>query len=165
VSLRYLRAMRRFLSILVSLTTSLWLGGLVMLFIAVPTLFQTFAAARPVAGNAAAGIFHAFERYQLILAAIGLIATFGWRVTARKRTAMLKTVCFTLLSLATVAAAGSTLFVTPKIDAMRLRGETYGPAFGRLHGISMSLYVAESVLLLIAGLLLPSIIARDGGRG
>src|ERR1700722_12885738 len=103
--------MRRFLSILVSITTSLWLGGLVMMFIAVPTLFQTFAAARPMAGAAAAGIFHAFERYQLILAAIGLITTFGWRLISGKRAAKLKTVAFTLLSLATVAAASSTLFI------------------------------------------------------
>ena len=157
--------MRRILSIVVSLIISLWLGGLVMMFIAVPTLFQTFAAARPVAGNAAAGIFHAFERYQLVLAAIGLIATFGWRLISGKRAAKLKTVAFTLLSLATVAAVSSTVFITPKIDAMRLHGETYGPTFGRLHGISMSLYFSESILLLIAAVLLPSIIARDGGRG
>jgi hypothetical protein len=156
--------MRRFLSIIVSITISLWLGGLVMIFIAVPTLFHTFAAARPVAGNAAAGIFHAFERYQLVLAAVALAATFGWRVTSGKRTTMLKTVGFALLSLATVAAASSTIFITPKIDAMRLRGETYGPDFGRLHGISMSLYFTEAVLLLIAAILLPSIIARDSSR-
>jgi len=348
--------MRQFLSILVSVTISLWLGGLVMIFITVPTLFQTFAAARPVAGNAAAGIFHAFERYQLVLAAVGLIATFAWRVVVREpnaasgiigskqsepgpaeavpaptanlsklvqrilngndlptfandlltaqavavggseaawflvepspekdaalrlvchirpddstsamrdaavsafqdlirpclvqnrdgaieiasptavdrktqfclitlhrakdvvvavsavitrcidteqarkllmnmqlmggcfelyvlrknpdatrlehvpsgsQTAMLKTACFALLALATVAAASSTLFITPRIDAMRLHGETYGPTFGRIHGISMSLYFFEALLLLIAVLLLPSIIARDGGR-
>jgi hypothetical protein len=49
---------------------------------------------------------------------------------------------------------------------MRLLGATYGPDFGRLHGISMSLYFSESVLLLIAAVMLPSIIARDGsGRG
>ncbi len=156
--------MRRFLSILVFIATSLWLGGLVTIFIAVPTLFHTFAAARPVAGNAAAGIFHAFERYQLILAAVGLISLFAWRVTSGKQAAMLKTACFALMSLATVAAASSTLFITPRIDAMRLHGVTYGPDFGRLHGLSMSLYFSESLLLLITVLLLPSIIARDGNR-
>jgi hypothetical protein len=153
--------MRRFLSILLCVTWALWLGGLVMIFIAVPALFRTFANARPVAGNAAAGIFHAFERYQLVLAAIGLITTFVWRLVSGNRGAMLKTACFGLLSLATVAAASSTLFVTPNIEAMRLVGETYGPAFGRLHGLSMSLYFFESVVLLIAGLLLPSMIVRD----
>ena len=153
--------MRRFLAILVCITWGLWFGGLVMLFIAVPTLFHTFANARPVAGNAAAGIFHAFERYQLILAAVSLLATFSWRLVSAKRAQMRKTITFALLSLATVAASSSTLFITPKIDAMRIQGETYGPAFGRLHVISMSLYFVESVLLLVAGLLLPSIISRD----
>ena len=153
--------MRRFLSILVCLTWALWLGGLVTLFITVSTLFQTFANARPVAGNAAADIFHVFERYQLVLAAIGLIATLIWRLTSGRRTVMFKTLLFAMLSLATVAAAISTIFVSPKIDLMRLQGQTYGPTFGRLHGISMSLYVSETGLLLIAGLLLPSAIARD----
>jgi hypothetical protein len=153
--------MRRFLSILVCITWALWLGGLVMLFIAVPTLFRTFANARPVAGNAAAGIFHAFERYQLVLAAISLLATFWWRVVSAKRAAALKTFSFTLLSLATVLSACSTLFITPRIDAMRLAGLTFDPGFGRLHGLSMTLYFFESVLLLFAGLLLPATIARD----
>lgn len=157
--------MRRLLSITVSITLALWLGGLITLFLAVTSLFHTFAD-RSRAGMAAAGIFHTFERYQLILAAVALVATFGWRLLPVRRPAapQLKTGLFALLALAAMAAVYSTMLVTPGIEALRERGITGGAEFARLHGTSMLLYVGEAVLLLVAGLLVPTAIARDAAN-
>ncbi len=151
--------MRRLLSLAVCIAWGLWLGGLITLFMAVTSIFATFPDNRPLAGRVATGIFHLFEKYQLALAAASLLATFGWRLMSRA--AGLKTALFALLALTTTAAGASTLLISPRIEALRVQGTTTGPDFKRLHGTSMLLYTTEAGLLLIAGLILPSTIARD----
>jgi hypothetical protein len=46
--------------------------------------------------------------------------------------------------------AGSAFIVTPAIHAMREAGQTGSPAFGRMHGLSFGLLLAEMILLLLA---------------
>ena len=147
----------RLLSVVLTLAWGLWFGGLVTLFIAVTSLFNTFAPDRSLAGTAAAGVFRRFELYQFALAAVAVIAAVALRAAAgggttagRRRTVVLSTV---------VLAAGlslvSTFVVTARIDVMRRARQTETPEFARLHGISMTVYLAEAVLLLAAGLALP----------
>jgi hypothetical protein len=155
--------MQRMLSILVTLAWGLWFGGLIMLFVAVTSLFNTFKDQRPIAGAAAADIFHRFEVFQLALAAAALLATLAWRILSGR--SKLKMGVLVFFALATLVAMSSTTVVTPKIDALRRQAQTATPEFKKLHGVSMMLYVGEATLLLCAGLLLPPAIRRDASRG
>jgi hypothetical protein len=142
--------MCRILATLVTLAWGLWFGGLIVLFMAVTALFATYP--RHVAGQGAAQIFRVFNVYQLAVAAVALLATFGWRVIAAPR---LKTSLFTLFGLATVAACMIAMYLAPQIEAMQRQGLTDSREFGRYHGYAMAVYLAETLVLLIAGCLLP----------
>ena len=65
--------MSRILSFIALLAWSLWLGGLVTLFVCVVMLFKTD---RAIATQAAPHLFLAFERYQLIVAAVKTVPGF-----------------------------------------------------------------------------------------
>src|SRR3954470_13149332 len=151
---------QRFLSVLVTLAWGLWFGGLVTLFMAVTSLFQTFGTQRSIAGMGAASIFRRFELFQLALAAAALLATLAWRMISGQ--SKLKVAILALMSVATVLAMVETAYVARKIEEMRGQGDTQSTQFKRLHGASMALYMGETVLLLVAGLMLPSAIGRDG---
>jgi hypothetical protein len=153
--------MQRVVSCLVAIVWGLWLGGLGTLFLAVGALFNTLEDRR-VAGTGASGVFRLFERYQLILAAAGLVLILAWRVLGGAP--RLKTGLFGLFALATLLAVSSTLYITPRIEAMRQEGTTTGQQFKQLHGVSSTLYTCEAALLLIGGFLLPSAIVRDVRR-
>lgn len=162
-----MHAVQRIVAALVAVAWGLWLGGLGAVFLAVTTVFRTIAPGGPAAnpdrrheaGRVAAGIFHAFERYQLILAAAGLVLTFVWRVLGRAP--RLKTAFFSVLALTAALAVTSTLFITPQIQDLRQQGITTGRQFEQLHGLSMILYTSEAALLLIGGFVLPSAMVRD----
>jgi len=115
-----------------------------------------FRESRPVAVDAAPMLFHAFERYQLLLAAFGLVCLVLWRVLAPSRAIM---VAFTFMALAAVAAVLSTTLVTPRMEALRRQGQSGSPEFRQLHGRSMMFYTSEAALLLMAGIALPSAVA------
>ena len=142
--------MRRFLSTIVTLAWGLWFGGLIVLFMAVQSLFHTFP--RDVAGQGAARIFHAFNAYQLALAAVSLVATFAWRVIGPPR---LKTTMFVLFAVATLGACAITMYFTPRIEMLQHQGLTQTDPFKRLHGLSMLVYVVETAALLVVGLVFP----------
>ena len=145
--------MRRLLVTLVTLVWGLWFGGLIVLFMAVTSLFSTFADRRSVAGQAASDIFRMFNRYQLVLAAITLIVTLALRLTG---TARLTNALFTFFAIATVAACVVAGYFTAHIQALQAQGLTNSPQFARLHGYSMIAYLIETAAVLIAGLLLPA---------
>lgn len=140
---------------LLTLIWSLWLGGLIALFIAVTSLFDTFADDHHLAGIAASGIFGRFNRYQLVLAALALIGSFAWRVGSGKSSVTVLFTCFALASFAAIMIAG---IITPRLESLRLENQTHTPEFTRLHGIAMLIYLAEVVFLFIGGLILPSLI-------
>ena len=141
--------MIRFIARALIIAWALWFGGIVMLFLCAQALFIRFSD-RQIAGAAASSLFLVFERYQLILAAIAIVAAVIWRWLAPSRR---KTAFFILLSVAAVAAVASAGIVTPRLEAMRLAGTTKQPAFAHLHGLSMILLTAEALVLLVAGLL------------
>src|SRR3954454_16367289 len=123
--------MRHLLSVLTSIAWALWLGGLITLFILVGRLFTTD---RLIAVEAAPRMFVTFERYQLILAAIGLVAACAWRLVVQSGRI---TVIFTFLAVATVGAAVNSIVLTPRMEAIRMAGLSSGPEFKQLHGRSM----------------------------
>jgi hypothetical protein len=148
--------------ILLVLAWGLWCGGIVMVFIAVTSIFSTFAPDRTVAGTAAAGVFRRFETYQLVLAAVAVVsAALLWRKSDRPG-AGARAGLLALLVLAGVLALASTFAVSRRIHALRIQGLTQTDEFRRLHGISMAVYATEAVVLLVAGVMLPRAIAVGG---
>ena len=154
--------MNRALSILVSLAWGVWIGGLVGVFVAVTSLSRTFAEDRTTFGTAASGVFAAFERVQLVVAAAALVLTFAWRL--RGGAAGLKTALFALLALGAVAAVVETTYVAPRIEQMRAAGTTQTTEFKKLHGMSMMLYTGTTGLLAVGGIFLTLAVARDEKR-
>jgi hypothetical protein len=151
----------RVLPVLVTLAWGLWFGGVLAVFLAVTSLFDTFAPDRALAGTAAAGVFRRFEFYQLVLAAAAVVAAAVWRLSApaapRRLTALL-----VLLALAAGTAGTSTFAISRRIETLRGQKQTTTPEFRRLHGVSMALYTAEALVLLGAGVVLPG--ALRSGR-
>jgi hypothetical protein len=143
--------MRRLLPPLLTLTWSLWFGGLVMLFLAVSSLFKTFPA--QTAGQGAAPIFRLFNAYQLTLAALCLTFTFIWRLLVPSKR---PTWLFTFFAVATLLACFVTMYLAPHIALLQHQGQTHSDAFKRFHAFSMLTYTAQVAVLFISGLLLPS---------
>lgn len=144
--------MRTALNTVITLVWGLWFGGVAALFLTVTAIFAAFPGQRSLAGDAAQNVFHIFNLYQLALAAVALLATFAWCLLGRGK---LKMGLFLLFCLATFAACVITMYVAPQIERMHQKGLANTPQFMRMHGYSMALFLAEAVLLLIAGLFLP----------
>jgi putative Mn2+ efflux pump MntP len=153
--------MRTLLPVVISLAWGLWFGGIIMVFIAVQTVFAAFDPDRQTAGFATSRVFLVFEWYQLALAAVLLAALIAWRLMACTR---LKRWLLVLAIGAAALAVTSTAIVTPRIESMREQGQTGVPEFRRLHGVSMLLYTGTSVLLLGAGVLIPLCVRAERDR-
>ena len=147
---------RRALPTLLVIVWSLWLGGLVVLFLSVHSLFITFASDHAIAGEAASGIFTRFNRYQLVLAGIALVGSFMWRISSGRGAVTGLFFCFGLASFAAIVAA----HIATHLEGMRLAYQTHTPQFIRLHGLSMLLYFSEIIMLFVSGILLPYLIRR-----
>jgi hypothetical protein len=89
-------------------------------------------------------LFIAFERYQLVLAVVALVSCL---IARPPRLAAL----IGLFGFATVLAVIETAMITPRIEGLRILGETHTPEFLRLHGLSMCVYMAIAIALLLAG--------------
>ncbi len=149
--------MRQLLYRTLIIAWAMWFGGIVALLIFVQRLFQHD---RELAIAAAPQLFGAFESYQLVLAGIAVATAIALWCIARSGWAMI----FLVMAIAaTVLAIVSIASITPEIMRMRASGETHGPAFSRIHGISMLLYAAESLSLLVAGLAIAGV-RLDRGR-
>ena len=144
--------MRTILHTLLTLVWGLWFGGVVALFVAIHGVFRAFPSDQSSAAETAIHVFRAFNRYQLGVAAAAIIVTFLWCLLQRGR---MKMGLFLVYGLATVDACLITTYVAPAIEKMHVNGLTNTPEFVRMHGYSMLLYLAEAVLLLVAGFLLP----------
>lgn len=152
--------MHRLLSTFVVLAWGLWFGAIVMVFVAVTSLFTTFADQTAVAGKAAAGIFRRFEVVQLGAAAVALVAAIALRTRARGARVAMGLVG--LLLLAAIGAIASTFVLTPRIDALRKQGVPSTSAeFKSLHRASSAVYSSQALLLLAAGVLLPGAMGRS----
>ncbi len=127
----------------------MWFGGLAALFLFVT---QLFAVDRAMAKQAAPQLFHVFEKYQILLAAVALLGTLAWRViSGSARTTML----FCLLGVASLAAACGPILTSTRMNQLIAQDQSDTPEFRKLHGESMMIYSSELLLLLAAGLMLP----------
>ena len=151
--------MNRLLHVVVRLAWGLWFGGLVMLFLAVQSLFATFADRHDLAGEAASDLFARFNRYRLIVAGVAIVGVILWWVVDRVHGKLILSI---MLGLAVLAAIYGTLRLTPQLEELRVQGQTHTPAFAQLHGISMAIYSCEALCVLAGGLFIPT--ARNGSR-
>jgi hypothetical protein len=63
------------------------------------------------------------------------------------------TTLFALFAIATIGAVVETTLITPRLETLRLQEATQTPQFMRLHGLSMCVYMAVEITLLIAGII------------
>jgi hypothetical protein len=140
---------RKLAAALVCIAWGLWFGGLGALF-----LFATrlFSQDRETALKAAPILFLTFERYQLLLAAAALLGAVCWRIAGGT---LRVTLLFSLLAIAAVQTAVNPIFVTSRMEKLRLEGQSSSEQFKKLHGISMIVYSGETLILLLAGFTLP----------
>ena len=140
--------LRSTLDLLSRLTVALWLGGLISLFLFVQSLF---AADRAVAVVAAPVLFDAFGVYQLALGGLGvLVAAAAVAVdrASRRRWAVVNG----LLGVALLGAGVMSAVVQPAMSRAHAAGDA--ATFGRLHGASMVVYLAETLAVLAAAVVL-----------
>ena len=133
---------REFFAAVATISSGLWLGGLVMLFISVSSIFNTFEADRATAGLAATGIFHRFENLQVILAGVAIAS-----VELSLRDGTRKFFIALPLIAAAIIAMVITFGITPRLDAMRIGGESTTPSFKQLHGMAMTAYLLITALV------------------
>ena len=148
--------MRSVWAILTTLAWGLWFGGMGTLFLLVSYLF---VADRATAVVAAPRMFFAFERYQLGVAAVAILSAALWRLGAKRAVV---TAIFVLFALTAVGTIVSATAIRPQMERLRLAGVSSGEEFQRLHKSSERLYSAQAVLLLIAGLVLPTALKGQG---
>jgi hypothetical protein len=141
--------MRTLLAIVTLVAWSLWFGGSVAMFIFVQTLFRNN---RAVAIEAAPMMFRVFAMYQIVLAGVAVISVGIWRL-ASKRAVL--TTTFWLLALASAGVVATGAYITPRMERMRLQGQSSSPEFRKLHGVSMVVYLGQTGVLLVTGMLLP----------
>ncbi len=151
--------MQTFLRTVLLLAWALWFGGVMGLFLSVQVLFHQ--TERPIFLESAPKLFIAFERYQLFLAAATLLTTFAYRLIAPARRL---TALFVLFAIATLGAVVETTQITPRIEAMRIAGQTHTPEFLRMHGVSMAVYMLVAITLLIGGVLQSLRLAGEPAR-
>ena len=142
--------MRYGVAMLTVVAWGLWFGGMGALFLFVSYLFVT---ERKIAMIAAPRMFAVFETYQLIVAAVALVAAAAWRLVSPGRAAI--TFVFSMLALAAVGTVVSALAVRGPMEKLRLHGQSSTPQFERLHKASERLYSAQAVALLAGGVMLP----------
>jgi hypothetical protein len=134
---------------LVCIAWGLWLGGLGAIFLFVTRLF---AVDRDLAIKTAPQLFLVFQRYQIVLAAAALLGAVAWRVVWPSARA---TALFWMLAVAAVMAAVGPMLVTGPMLKLWAAGQSESQQFRRLHGLSMLLFSAQGVVLLVIGVLLP----------
>ena len=152
------RIMRQLISLLATLAWALWFGALIALFDFVLTLFHNN---RDIAIQAAPQLFVAYQKYHLILAAVALFATVLWRIVAPSRLVLVN---FILLAIAACCGAAVSIWIVGPMEALRLQGLSGSEQFKRLHGESMMLFMAQAILLLVQGIILPFAIAAGDGK-
>ncbi len=154
--------MNRLFSILTTLCLALWAGSLVHLVLTVSTLFKAFPKVQStVALEAAPQIFWITERYHLALSVLSILMVAAWRLYSCSRP---KRVMTWITVLASLLAFAQTFGISSKMDALRNEGQSGGPAFTKLHHLSTTQYMIQTVLVIGALAFLPAAAASRNDR-
>jgi hypothetical protein len=142
--------MRYLASLLLTLSSALWLGLLVALFLFAPAIFQAFGADKALAGKATSAVFVKFAQAQLALSAAGLLGAFLAYVH-QKRPAYVA--LFTLFAVSCVGAVVYKMLLVPRMEELRIAGQGSSETFKKYHGITMIVSTATALLMLTATVL------------
>jgi uncharacterized membrane-anchored protein len=158
--------MRYVVSTVALLAAGLWLGGLAALFLFAPAVFKAFGPEeRAIAGKATSAMFVVFAKYQLVLAAAGLLAAF---LGYFQRRSGIFVALFVLFATGTVGAVANAMMIVPRMEELRVAGNSQGPEFRKLHGISMGVSLGITLAVFAATVVLPAAIRAlfrgDGER-
>lgn len=156
------RMLHNWLRAIRALLLGLWAGGILMTFVAAPSVFTTLKDDRTKAGNVVGEILRVGGKVKmglglsalaieavLFYGAGGAAAARGWRRYAPAGTLM------AALSVALV----SSLWLEPRIHELRAQiadfntvpeGDPARAEFGKLHGLSMALALLEGLLVVVA---------------
>jgi uncharacterized membrane-anchored protein len=146
--------MRYLTAAMVILFTSLWLGGLITLALLVMAVFIGSGLDRETAGRATSSMFVWFGKAQLVIATFALIATF---LAYLQRRGPMIVVLFTLLTIAALGAVAFSMYVVPRLEELRIAGQSQSPDFQTLHKQSERLMTAAILVVLAATLMLPAL--------
>jgi uncharacterized membrane-anchored protein len=146
--------MRYFTSALVTLTTALWFGGLVTLALLVMAVFISSGLDRETAGRATSSMFVWFGKAQLVVAAVALIATF---LAYLQRRGGIVVTLFVLQIVGTLGAVAFNMYIVPKLEGMRIAGQSQSADFKALHKQSESLMSVMMLILFAATVFVPAV--------
>lgn len=154
--------MRYLGSAILTVASSLWLGGMVCLALFLGAVFHRFGEEqRATAGIAASAMFAIFSHYQLYVAGAALVGTLLAYVADRRK---IYFVLFVLLALATVGVVIFRMHFVNRIEELRGAGEINSARFKQLHEQSTALFKVCMALVAAAVVLLPAAL-RGGTRG
>ena len=148
--------MLKLLRIILGLALSIWLGALVMTLLAVTTLFARFprATGSTVAVEGAPAVFAAFEESMRWVALAALLLSALYALASRRKFAFIFPLITT--AIATAMLFVSVVFITPKLNQLRVEDKSQSPEFRQGHSTSNVLYliqlagVAVSLTVLLA---------------
>ena len=146
--------MRYLSATLIIVATALWLGGLAALFAFAPAVFNAFGEDRQTAGRATSAMFRVFASYQLVLAAMALIGAFLGYLQGRRG---LLVALFALFAAGAIGAVVNHMYMVPRLEELRIAGESHSDVFRKLHGYSMILSLGIAGVTLIAAVLVPGV--------
>ncbi len=130
----------------------IWLGGLIMTFIAADQVFFRSGLDRATAGNVMGGILHVGGLMKVALAVLAV----GSQIVLRKQNespSRKRTITFVALLVAAALAFIAAFYLEPKLLELRAQFDTAPGAraeFSRFHGISMGMATLETVLVALA---------------
>jgi hypothetical protein len=147
--------MRYLLLLLVAVAWALWFGATLATFVFGLNLFHTHPA---IAGEANSAMFLIFGKYEMILAAIALLASGVLMLAYPSKPAIVLFACFILVG---GMAMTSGLGFTPRMEMLRAQGQSHSHEFRRLHEKSMIAMTAQAGMLLLSGAILLLAVPRD----
>jgi Domain of unknown function (DUF4149) len=140
--------MRYVLLLLVWISWALWLGATMAVFVFALNLFHTHPA---IAAEANSAMFVVFGSYEMILAGIALLATGLLLISFPKKATALLVLC---LVLAAGMSLTSGMGFTPRMEVLRVQGQSHSEEFRRLHKKCMLAMTMQIGMLLVCGSLL-----------
>lgn len=144
------------------IVAAFWIGMIVTLFLAIPTIFGGLPHDRAQAGRIAASVFSKADGIRLALSLLAMVAGVG--VCRRRRGSRGRFVFAVLPALAAFSVAVGVGYIAPEIGLAQARGVTQTAAFQRLHRAGTGLFMLEgaiAVAILIATCMPTS--GRGGG--
>jgi uncharacterized membrane protein (UPF0136 family) len=99
-------------------------------------------------------MFVVFARYQLAVAGVALVGAFLGYLQRRSGLLVALFVCF---AIGTVGAVANNVLIVPRMEELRLAGESHSPEFRKLHGISMGVSLGITLAVFAAAVLLPAV--------